>query len=52
MNLFEMEHIDTYTPAISHPKTNDARGNNNPEVTRHGKVVELNLDGRGWDTSY
>ena len=47
-----MEHVDSYTPSVSHPLSDQKRGNNDPSITRHGRVVELELNGRGWDTSY
>ena len=52
ITVLNLEHIDTFTPSFSHPKTDETRGNTDSQVTRHGRVVELDLYGRGWDTEY
>ena len=52
ITVLNLEHIDTFTPSFSHAKTDETRGNTDSQVERHGRVVELDLYGRGWDTEY
>ena len=52
IKLFGMDYIDMYTPSQSHTQSDQVRGNSNQQVTRHGKTVELDINGAGWDSAY